>query len=148
MSAAGPGFYDVAVTATDANGLTSTCALTYQVNDVIDPVITRCPADLTGANALPANATLGCVALLPDLRGELVGEDNCGQLPPGSGLTVFQSPAPGTEIPVGTTLVTLTLRDASGNDDTCTVEVEVLPVQELALDVALTGSFAGTSGAA
>ncbi len=137
MAGPEPGFFDVLITATDAAGNTSTCLATYQVNDITDPVIVRCPGDLTGANALRANAELGCVAILPDLRDQLVATDNCEDF----GLDVFQTPAPGTQLAVGSHLITMTVRDESGNDDTCSVEVEVLPLQPLSLSVTLEGGF-------
>ena len=97
-------------TATDASGNTATCTFTVTVNDTENPVIT-CPANITvnnGAGLCGANVTFAATAT-----------DNC------PGTTISYSPASGSLFPIGTTTVTATATDASGNTASCTFTVTV-----------------------
>ncbi len=83
------------------------------VEDGTVPVITSCPA----------GRTLGTgSAALPDLTGELVATDNIAIT------SRTQSPAAGTVLQAGTHSVLLTVRDAAGNEATCTLSVTVNPI--------------------
>lgn len=95
---------------TDASGNTATCSFEVIVNDNEPPVVT-CPADITVSND-PGDCG-AIVSFTPTIT------DNC----PGS--TVSSVPASGSFFPVGTTLVTVTGTDASGNIVTCTFNVIV-----------------------
>jgi len=106
----------VTLTVTDASGNISTCTSTVTVMDTISPVVT-CPGDQTET----PNAS--CQVTLPDYTAMASGSDNCG------GVTITQSPAPGTIISVST-VVTVTGTDASGNTSTCTFNVNVLDVTD------------------
>ena len=100
----------VTATATDASGNISTCTFTVTVNDTENPVIT-CPANITvnnDANACGAAVTFAATAT-----------DNC------AGTVITYSHAPGSVFPIGTTTVTATATDASGNISTCTFTVTV-----------------------
>lgn len=81
-------------------------------NDTEDPTI-DCPGDqtLTGDSA--------CQATIPDYTSLGTADDNCDSAP-----AIIQSPAAGTDI-TGTTTVTLTATDASGNSAECTFEVSI-----------------------
>ncbi|MFN8396142.1 MAG: HYR domain-containing protein [Bacteroidia bacterium] len=101
---------DGTATATDPSGNTASCSFTVTVNDNEAPAIT-CPASFTAGTdpglcgaAVSFNAQAG---------------DNCGAVS-----TSF-SPASGSLLPVGTTTVTATATDGSGNTATCSFTVTV-----------------------
>ncbi|MCC5946772.1 MAG: HYR domain-containing protein, partial [Bernardetiaceae bacterium] len=101
----------VTLTVMDSSGNSSTCNATITVVDEVDPTIT-CPGDqdiATDAN---------CEYALPDYTALATVDDNCGT----GGLTVTQSPAIGTTHS-GTTTVTLTVTDDSGNSADCSFDV-------------------------
>lgn len=101
----------VTCTATNAAGSTS-CSFTITVNDKEPPMI-NCPADVTQAND-PGQC--GAIVNYPPPTVT----DNC------PGATAVCSPASGSFFPVGTTMVTCTATDASGNTSTCTFNVTVI----------------------
>ncbi|HEX7846666.1 MAG TPA: HYR domain-containing protein, partial [Chitinophagaceae bacterium] len=104
----GTGTTVVTLAATDAKGNTASCSFNVTRVDQTAPTIV-CPADKT--LALGAN----CNATLPDYRSQATASDNCGTP------TITQSPAAGTILTgAGTTTVTLTATDASGNTSSCT----------------------------
>lgn len=96
------------VTATASGG--GMCTFTVRVNDVQPPTIT-CPANITVGNS-PGQCG-ATVTFAP------TASDNC------PGVTVSSSPASGSFFPRGTTTVTSTATDASGNTATCTFTVTV-----------------------
>ncbi|MBI3949178.1 MAG: HYR domain-containing protein [Acidobacteria bacterium] len=100
----------VTCSATDTAGNTGTCSFTVTVNDTEAPTVT-CPADITDSND-PGQ----CGAVETFVA---TATDNC------PGVTVTCSPASGSFFPVGTTTVTCTATDASGNTATCTFLVTV-----------------------
>ncbi len=102
----GRGGWDYWVVQLDGSG----CA-----GETVPPTIT-CPADL----AVTADAS--CEGTVPDLTAGATVSDNCSVE---AAITVTQSPAVGTVIGVGTTIVTLTATDEAGNTATCTVDVTV-----------------------
>ncbi len=112
------GLTQVTYTATDASGnVSATCTFNVVVSDNTAPVIAGCPANLTvptGANATGCNAVVTWT--------EPTVTDNCTT---GSGLVWTKSHTPGSVFPVGTTAVTYTATDASGNASTCTFNVTV-----------------------
>lgn len=105
----------VNATATDSFNNTATCSFTVTVQDTQPPAIT-CPANITVSND-------------PDQCGATVtyspptATDNCPNV------TVMASPASGDFFPVGTTTVTGTATDATGNDATCTFTITVQDTQ-------------------
>ena len=102
------------VTCTASAG--GSCSFTVTVNDTQPPTIT-CPANVTVSND-------------PNQCGAVVNyppptvSDNC----PGVGAPVC-TPASGSFFPVGTTTVTCTVADASGNTASCTFTVTVNDTQ-------------------
>jgi hypothetical protein len=98
---------------------------TITVTDNELPVIATCAPSVT---VVPNNA--GCTSILLDYRSAVSASDNC------SGLLLAQSPAPGTALPLGPNVVTITATDASGNSSSCTFTVTVTPT----LDVTVTNS--------
>jgi hypothetical protein len=108
------GVTTVTFTVATACGTLTTCAITVTVSDTQNPTIT-CPA----AQTLVLSAT--CAGVLADYRSLATVADNCTAT---GALTVTQSPAVGTAVSgVGTTVITLTVTDASGNSANCTFNV-------------------------
>jgi hypothetical protein len=100
------------VTCTSGTGGGS-CSFTVTVNDTQPPTIT-----------CPANIAVAAPATCPPTSGRPVtfaptASDNC------PGVTVVCTPASGSIFPVGTTTVTCTATDTSGNTATCTFTVTV-----------------------
>ncbi|HJQ27282.1 MAG TPA: HYR domain-containing protein, partial [Blastocatellia bacterium] len=100
---------------TDGSGNTASCSFTVTVNDTQPPTIT-CPANIT-TKANTINDACKVVAYTTP-----TGSDNC------PGVTVACSPASGSCFAVGTTTVTCTATDASGNTATCSFSVSVFNV--------------------
>ncbi len=105
----------VSCLATDASGNQSQCVFTVTVYDHVPPQIV-CPAD-------------EIVSELPTGSGSAVvnypapqASDNCDPHP-----TVICQPAAGTAFAVGNTVVTCIASDASGNSNSCTFVVTVIP---------------------
>ncbi len=97
--------------ATDTSGNTATCSFVVTVLDTESPVFTSCPSNITVGNDVGS-----CDALvfwtLP------VGTDNCN-------VAITASHNPGDEFQLGTTLVTYTATDPSGNAINCSFTVTV-----------------------
>jgi hypothetical protein len=96
------------VTCTPTTG--SACTFTVQVTDTQAPTIT-CPTSVTSVT--PAPNQMGTIVTYPPPTAS----DNC------PGVTVTCVPASGSIFPVGTTTVTCTATDASGNTATCSFTV-------------------------
>src|SRR6185503_18384427 len=111
----------VAVTATDAHGNATTKTFTVTVNDTEKPVLTV-PAAITVNNDA---GQCGAVVTFT-----VTATDNC----PGVG-TVTSVPASGSTFPVGTTTVTSTVMDFSGNTTTETFTVTVNDTEKPELTV-------------
>ncbi len=100
----------VTVTFTDNYGNSSNCTAFVTVQDVDDPVITMCASDVM-ATTDAGQCTATGVAL-----GTPTATDNCS--------VSLTNDAPAA-FPVGSTLVTWTATDPSGNSVTCTQNVTV-----------------------
>ncbi|HGY91448.1 MAG TPA: HYR domain-containing protein, partial [Planctomycetes bacterium] len=100
-------------TATDAASNSATCMQTVTVEDNELPTIT-CPADVT-VNADPGQ----CDAVVN--YGPPTVSDNC----PGVTFALTAGFASGSTFPSGTTVVTFTATDGSGNTDSCSFNVTV-----------------------
>jgi len=99
--------------AVDAYGNTSTATQTVTVAGFV-PVITVCPQDRS------MFAAANCLAILPDLTGEVSASTICG------GITVSQSPVPGTKMRIGPNLITFSVRNEGGDTATCAINLEVV----------------------
>ncbi len=86
------------------------------VSDTTKPVITVCAA--TPANI---SANTSCEATALDLTGVVTATDNSGVAP-----VITQSPVAGATLGLGTTTITITATDGSGNKATCTVSQTVV----------------------
>ncbi|MCK9323805.1 MAG: HYR domain-containing protein, partial [Candidatus Methanomethylophilaceae archaeon] len=93
-------------TVEDATGNTTTCEQLVVVEDDEDPVISACAADVN-VGTDDGTCTATNVAL-----GTVTATDNCD-----TDLTIINN-AP-AEFPIGTTTVTWTVEDATGNTTTC-----------------------------
>jgi hypothetical protein len=105
----------VTYTATDGAGNTATCSFTVTVNDTENPTLVGLPSNMTvPTSAGSCSATASWTAP--------TGSDNC------SGVTVTQTAglASGATFPLGTTAVTYTATDASGNTATGSFNVTVV----------------------
>src|SRR5207247_1681949 len=104
------GVTTVTGTARDSSGNSSTCRFTVTVSDNQPPAIT-CPGNLTvnaAPGVCPSNVTFPVRAT-----------DNCAVT------NITSMPASGFAFPLGTTTVTSTARDSSGNSSTCAFTVTV-----------------------
>jgi hypothetical protein len=108
------GVTTVTCVGTDASGNTATCAFTVTVVDQQAPVV-ACPANVL----VTANQTNGCQFQTVVTYAAPTVADNC----PGS--TVVCVPASGSTFTEGTTTVTCTATDASGNTGACSFTVTV-----------------------
>lgn len=99
------------VTCTDSGG--ATCTHTITVNDTQPPAIT-CPANMTVVSTPSAPCSV--------VNFTVTASDNC------PGVTVVANPPSGSCFPLGTTTVTATATDASGNTATCSFTVTLFDV--------------------
>jgi hypothetical protein len=95
---------------TDSGGCTDTCSKVVSVTDTTPPTITACAPPATGT----ANAS--CKASVPDFTAGTTATDNCTA---SGSLTKTQSPAAGTLVGLGSTNVTVTVKDACNNSSSC-----------------------------
>ncbi len=106
------GVTNVTWTVMDVNGLVSTCIQTVSVVDNEAPLFITCPDNLvvettSGNCSAPVSFTASA-------------SDNCGVL--GITYAPFQS---GEQLPVGTTIETITATDIHGNTSTCSFTITV-----------------------
>jgi hypothetical protein len=110
----------VTYTATDAAGnVSNTCSFNVIVTDNTIPVLAACPANITvftGTGASTCDATATWI--------EPTATDNCTSA---GNLVWTKSHTPGSVFAAGTTTVTYTATDASGNvSNTCSFDVTVI----------------------
>lgn len=102
--------------ATDGAGLTKTCTFRVTVNDSERPALT-CPAPIT-ANTGAGGCTASITYTNPTFT------DNCA---PTSGTALrISGPASGSAMSVGASSVVFRATDASGNTQTCSMQVTVI----------------------
>lgn len=105
----------ISLTVTDASGNTDVCVFNQALIDTISPVI-NCPVN----QSEPGDAN--CFAILGNYVALASATDNCSGV-----INYAQSPAAGTSFS-GTTTVTITATDASGNSKSCNFDVSVQDV--------------------
>lgn len=104
----------VTLTATDDAGNTAACTFQVVVDDDTDPTL-ACPSSVT--KQFNAN----CQYVMENLTGLATSvADNC----PGQ-LTLTQSPAAGTSIGATSSVFVITVTDASGNQGSCSINLEI-----------------------
>lgn len=129
------GTTSVTCTATDASTLTATCSFNVTVNDTQAPSIT-CPGNISVTENPPGS---GCAAVTYTTP---TPTDNC------PGATANCTPASGTCFNVGSTTVTCTATDTSGNTAQCTFQVNVASACTITCPAnIITGNDAGYCGA-
>jgi hypothetical protein len=103
----------VYLTVEDQSGNIASVSATVTVEDSMDPVISLCPGDM--------NVSGNTEFIIPDYYGtsEVTASDNCAVS------SVVQVPASGTMVGAGTTNVTVTVFDASGNSSVCSFNLDV-----------------------
>jgi hypothetical protein len=104
--------------ASAAQQQTNSCLFTVTVKDIEAPVI-ACPGPMT----IDATSPQGAVAMFAPVAG-----DNCSA-------TVSSVPAPGSLFAIGTTPVTSTAQDPSGNQSSCGFTVHVKGAAEQLADL-------------
>jgi hypothetical protein len=120
----GLGAHDIKLTANDGSsnnngaGNTSTAHMTFTVKDTTAPTIT-CPADMT-TNTLPGT----CSAVV--IVGVATASDNCDTLVVPTGTRSDGQSILDPLYPKGTTTITWTATDASGNQSSCTQTITVV----------------------
>lgn len=132
------GTTNVLITATDAAGNSSTKTLHVVVVDTTPPTITAPAALVVSTDAGAATAVVADAGLIA------VASDNAGPV------TVVRSGVPaGNLFPMGTTVVTYTATDASGNTATATQTVTVLDTERPTLQLPgnITVDATGPAGA-
>ncbi|MCO6492278.1 MAG: HYR domain-containing protein, partial [Phaeodactylibacter sp.] len=118
----------IVITVTDEVGNSATCEATLTLSDDENPVILECvPDQIVSATA---NGNGDCEGLVPDLTGQIVGDDNCTDA---ANLTVTQSPVAGT--PFGNVdgdqqVVTFTVTDEAGNSVSCQATITLYGDEE------------------
>jgi len=107
----------ITLTVTDESGNSSFCAAIVTVSDTISPVIVSCPTDQFVEAQASSCSTVATWA-------EPITTDNCSS-------TLVSSISSGSNFPSGTTTVTYTATDGSGNTGSCqfTVTVVSTPMQ-------------------
>ena len=98
----------------------SSCAFTVTVNDTQPPSIT-CPANMTAVTNQVCTAPGGATCQVVTFPAPIAA-DNC------PGVVVVCNPPSGSCFPTGTTTVTCTATDASGNTATCSFTVTTFDV--------------------
>ncbi|HCY43046.1 MAG TPA: hypothetical protein DHV48_17205, partial [Prolixibacteraceae bacterium] len=118
------GVTTVTYTVTDASGNSASCSFTVTVNDQVPPTVITCPPSITqSADAGECDTDVTVAApVVSDPCNEIVSVTN------NSPYKTSDADASGT-YPVGTTSITWTFTDTSGNTSTCIQTVTVTDSQ-------------------
>src|SRR6185369_13998068 len=114
VNAGSAGSYTLALQVTDTTGCIGNCSKVVLIEDLEAPAISR-PENIM-VNATPGVCT-------SNVTFTVIATDNCAVT------NNTSSPASGFAFPLGTTIVTSTARDGSGNASTCTFTVTVIDTQ-------------------
>lgn len=105
----------ITLTATDAAGNSTTCTTTFSIFETVPPTIV-CPSDITTCNP-KVNYTTP------------IGSDNCQFKVVQTDLTGLTS---GSIFPIGTTTLTYQVIDSSGNNASCSFNINILEYPDTA----------------
>ncbi len=100
----------IILTATDIYNNINSCSFTITLTDTTSPTIT-CPGDQT------IDLDINCLYIVPDLTIQTTSNDFCDPFP-----VITQNIPPGSTTG-GTNILYLTSTDASGNTNTCTINL-------------------------
>lgn len=103
------------LTAICEQGVSTYAYAYFIVTDVIPPVITSC------APSVSVTAGANEQATVPSLTSSVAASDSCGNI------TLSQSPAAGTPVPLGPRTITITVRDNAGLTSQCQTTLHVTP---------------------
>ena len=112
----------VTYTATDASGNTATCAFVVTVLDLQDPTL-GCPMDRT--ITVPAGRTSVVIGSLTPIVNDNCGLASVTYAVSGATTATGADDASGTTFALGTSIVTYTATDISGNTATCQTTINV-----------------------
>jgi probable HAF family extracellular repeat protein len=112
----GLGPHPISIKVTDSSGNSSTCGLTFTVQDTTAPAIVSVPAPLT------VSADANCQGVVPNVLLNVVATDNCT---PADQLLLSQIPPAGTVLPSGQYLISVTATDMAGNSNSANVGLTI-----------------------
>ena len=121
---------------TDTHGASDSYTATVTVEDIEPPFITSYVPDTV------ASVNSNCQAALPDVTIGFTAVDNCTAQ---ESLIVTQTPPAGTLVGLGTTNVTVSVTDASGNSDSIPTRVHVIDEIPPSITCPSNQSFPATS---
>ncbi len=115
------GSQNIISTVTDNGGNVASCTSIVTIVDLIAPVIT-CPSNQM--EEMSSNAFI-----VPDytINTETTATDNCNN----TSINLAQSPVAGTELGVGIHDISLTATDASGNETSCSFQLEIILINSV-----------------
>lgn len=111
-----PGLDTIVYTAIDPSGNTRLCTFTVRVVDQVAPILGTCPKDTVITNGSACGLVLNWT---PPTYS-----DNCT---PVNELVYTSTKEPTDTLFPGTTKITIQVTDASGNFDTCSFQVNIIP---------------------
>jgi probable HAF family extracellular repeat protein len=111
---AGPSI--IVVTVTDAAGNSTSANVGLNVVD------TTAPSILAGLDPRTVSTDTNCQGTVPNVLADLLVTDNCT---PANQLVMSQSPAAGTKVPTGLSVIVVNVTDAAGNTNSATIALNV-----------------------
>jgi len=113
----GVGNYQMTVTVTDASGNHSMANVSFKVADTTAPTI------LGGLDSRTVSTDAQCQGTVPNVLAGLLVSDNCTAA---NQLLMIQSPAAGTKLSAGSSLIVVTVVDAAGNTNSATIPLNIV----------------------
>lgn len=102
----GSGQYTITVKVNDPAGNSSSASVPFQVVDTTPPAFVSVPGPIL------VSADSNCQGAVPNVLPSVLAQDNCT---PANQILLAQSPAAGTMLPKGQSVITVTATDAAGN---------------------------------